>query len=94
MADVFYSSWVNGYVLDSSTFLTFPWETLKIRETLVRRPDWLALRFSPALNKHAHPSSQPANPFVVRAGQLDVALSVLEGLVAQPFLQHGDRNSS
>ena len=38
--------------------------------------------------------SQPGHPFVMRAGQLDVTLRVLEGLVAQPLLQHRDRNTS
>ena len=37
--------------------------------------------------------SQPAYPFVVRPGQLDVALGVDHRSVAQPFLQHGDRNA-
>ena len=50
--------------------------------------------FAPALNKYAHQSSQSANPFVVSSGQLDVALGVLEGLVAQPLLQHWDRHAA
>ncbi len=46
--------------------------------------------FGEAANKYG---SQPTNPFVVRPGQFHVALGVPEGLVAQPFLQHGDRHA-
>ena len=37
--------------------------------------------------------SQPVYPFVVRPCQFHVALRVLEGLVPQPFLEHGDRHA-
>ena len=57
------------------------------------RPDPWILSLAPALNKYAHQSSQPANPFVVRPGQLDVALRIDHRGVAQPFLQHGNRNA-
>ena len=53
----------------------------------------MILSFPPALNKYADLPSQSANPFVVRPGQLHVALRVLEGLVPQPLLQHGDRDA-
>ena len=47
--------------------------------------------FGEPANKYG---SQPGHPFVMRAGQLHIALRVLEGLVAQPFLQHGNRNAA
>ena len=55
---------------------------------------WAALSFAPTLIKYAHPSSQPRYPFVVRPGQLDVALGVDHRGVAKPFLQYWDRDPS
>ena len=50
------------------------------------RPDPWILSLASALNKYAHLSSQPANPFVVRPGQLHIALGVDHRGVPQPLL--------
>ena len=49
--------------------------------------------FAELLNKAAQLYLQPANPFVVRPGQLDVALGVDHRRVAQPLLQDGNRHA-
>lgn len=59
------------------------------RPFLVRRLDRQIPCFALALNKYAHLSSQAANPFVVRSGQLDVALGVVQRLMPQPFCGTG-----
>ena len=38
--------------------------------------------------------SQPRYPFVVSPGEFQIALSIVEGLVAQPLLQHRDRDDA
>ena len=50
--------------------------------------------FAELLDKAAQLYLQPANPFMVRPGQLHVALRVGQRRVAQPFLQYWDRNPS
>ena len=45
-----------------------------------------AFSLAELLNKPAQLYLQPANPFVVRPGQLDVALRVGQRRVAQPLL--------
>ena len=64
------------------------------RVFFVQRPPGRSPSFAEPLNKPAQlygfkqPHLEPADPLVVRAGQLHVSLGVDQGLVAQPFLQN------
>ena len=51
----------------------------------------MILSYAPALNRYALLRSRSRYPLVMGSRQLDVALRVLEGLVAQPLPKDGGR---